>query len=265
MKRIECYGRKLTSLVSKTFEKVDVLGNTNLPKSINPLLLIISLTGLSIYQLTSATVYFNSPGNLINNTISSLVYAPNGWLQTMAFYILSISIMALGILLQFKAPVKMNLGAISIALIGFAFFLIGTCPTQYPDDPLIAGIHGWATRAVIILLPIAGFLVAAVFKRWNYRFLFLYTMINSILQILFILAGGYFLIIQNDLFGLFERVLLGNGQMWLTVICLNFLLAETKHDFPGISSNNPITKPVLYSLLYVYGSMLWPLSLSLLK
>jgi len=38
-----------------------------------------------------------------------------------------------------------------------------------------------------------------------------------------------------ELFGLFERVLLLNGQIWLTGICLNFLLAETRYDFPIIS------------------------------
>lgn len=264
MKALVSYGRNIYPLVLKTFEKPDS-GNASLPKPINLILLIISLLGLSIYQCTSSAVYLNSWGNLINNTISSLVFAPNGWLQTIAFYVLSISVLALAILLQFKAPVKLNLGAILIALVGFGLLLIGTCPAQFPGEPFIENIHKWSTIAIISLLPTAGFFLAATFKTWNYRFLYTYTIINSTFQILFICIGGFFLTIDYNMYGLFERVMLVSSQMWLTVIGLNFLLAETQYDLPLISTNRLLSKPALYCLLYVYGSMLWPLSLSIIK
>jgi len=265
MKRLVSFSRIIYSVVLKTLEKPDVLESANLPKLTNLVLLIISLLGLSISQLNSSGAYLNSYGNFINNTISSLVYAPNGWLQTGAFYILGISLLALAVLLQVKVPVKLNLGAIILALIGFALFLIGTFPTRFPGEPFMANIHKVATIAVVALLPVASFLIAATFKTWNYLFLYRYTMISSIFQVLFIFIGGFFLIMHHDLFGLFERVLLWNGQMWLTVIGLYFLMIETKHDFPVLSKNSLVTKPAIYCLLYVYGSMLWPLSLSLIK
>ena len=119
MKRLVFFNQNINSFVSKAFQKADVSVSANLPKSTNLTLLIISLLGLCIFQLNSFAAYLNSYGNLINNTISSLVYAPNGWFQTVAFYILGISILALALLLQFKAPVKLNLGAVILALIGF--------------------------------------------------------------------------------------------------------------------------------------------------
>ena len=265
MKRLIFFQQNIHSFISKAFQKADVSVSANLPKSTNLTLLIISLLGLCIFQLNSFAAYLNSYGNLINNTISSLVYAPNGWFQTVAFYILGISILALALLLQFKAPVKLNLGAVILALNGFAFFLIGSFPTQFPGEPFMAGVHKWAAITVVILLPVAGFLIAATFKTWNYRFLYKYTITASILQLLLILVGGLFLLLHLELFGLFERVSLLNAQIWLTVICLNFLLAETKHDFPVISRNRPITKPAVCCLLYTYVSILLPISLSLIK
>ena len=265
MKRLVFLNQNINSLVSKAFQKADVSVSANLPKSTNLTLLIISLLGLCIFQLNSFAAYLNSYGNLINNTISSLVYAPNGVLQTAAFFILSLLILALAVLLQFKAPVKLNLGAIILALIGFAIIVIGTFPTQFPGEPFMAGVHKWAAISVFCLLPVAGFLVAPTFKTWNYRFLYKYTIIASILQFIFIFIGGLFLLLHLELFGLLERVLLVNGQIWLTVICLNFLFAETKHDFPVISRNRPVTKPAVCCLLYTYVSILLPISLSLIK
>jgi hypothetical protein len=206
MKKLVFFSQNINSPVAKAFQKADVSVSANLPKSTNLILLVISLLGLSLFQLNSFAVYLNSSGSLINNTISSLVYAPNGWLQTLAFYILGISVLALAILLQFKAPVRFNLGAIILAVIGFALFLIGTFPTQFPGEPFMAGIHKWAAISVFILLPVAGFLVAATFKSWNYRFLYKYTIIASSVQFLFIFIGGLFLLLHLELFGLLERV-----------------------------------------------------------
>ena len=265
MKRLVFCNQKIHSFASKAFQKAELADRANLPKSTNLILLTISLLGLCIFQLNSFAAYLNSYGNLINNTISSLVYAPNGWFQTAAFFILGLSILALAVLLQLKAPVKLNLGAVILALIGFAFFLIGTFPARFPGEPFLAGIHKWATIFVVVFLPIAGLLVAPTFKTWNYRFLYKYTIIASTLQLLLVFAGGLLLLLHFEIFGLFERVLLLNGQIWLTVIGLNFLFAETKYDFPVISRDRLVTKPAIYCLLYTYASILLPISLSVVK
>ena len=257
--------QKTYSFFSEALQKPQASESPSLPKSTNVILLTISLVGLCIFQLNSLATFFSSYGNLINNTISSLVYAPNGWLQVVAFYILGVSILAMAIILQFKAPVKLNLGAIILALIGFGLFLIGTFPANFLGHPFLAGIHQWTAVLVFLLLPAAGFFVAATFKTWNYRFLYKYSMIASIVQLILVFTGGVFLLMHLHLFGLFERVCLWNAQIWLTVICLNFLLAETKHDFPVISRNRMVTKPAVYCLIYMYGSILLPVSLSLIK
>ena len=259
------FDQKIYSVYSKALKKPHVAEGAGLPKSINIILLTISLVGLCLSQLNSLAAYLNSYGNLINNTISSLVYAPYGWFQTAAFYILSLSMLALAVLLQLKAPVKVNPGAIILALIGFGLILVGTFPTQFPGQPFMAGIHKWTAISVFALLPVAGFFIAAAFKKWNYRFLYKYSIAANILQLVLVLAGGAVLLMHLELLGLFERVSLWNAQIWLTVICLYFLLAETKYDFPVVSRNRPVTRPAVYCLLYVYGSMLMPVSLSLIK
>ena len=259
------FNQKIYSLYSKALRKPHASESAGLPGSTNIILLTISLVGLCIFQLNSLAAYLNSPGNLINNTISSLVYAPYGWLQTAAFYILSLSMLALAVLLQLKAPVKLNLGAIILALIGFGLILIGTFPTQFPGQPFMAGIHKWTAVSVFGLLPLAGFFIAGTFKKWNYRFLYKYSIAANILQLVLVLAGGVFLMTHLELLGLFERVSLWNAQIWLSVICFYFLLAETKNQFPVISRNRPVTRPAVYCLIYGYASIILPVSLSLIK
>ena len=91
-----------------------------------------------------------------------MVYEPYGWLQTVSFYLLGVSILAAAIILQIKLTVRFNLGAIVLAVMGLAFFVIGSCRTPLPGGPvtLSAGLHTYATAVVVLTFPLACFLIA---------------------------------------------------------------------------------------------------------
>ncbi len=235
----------------------------NSPKPKTSLLLIFSLTSLFLFQFISSIIYVNSGAYFITTTISSLVYYSHGWLQTTAFFLLATCILISALIMQYKAPARFNLGAVILALIGLAFVLIGSFPTGLPGQSsgFSAAIHRWATVFVVFLFPVANLLVAFTFRAWNYRLLFLYSLATGIFQMLFVLIGGYYLTIQTDQFGLFERILVWNGQIWLSITCLNLLLSENKCFFGRISRKNILIQNFVSYGLYMYGAILWPLSL----
>ena len=141
--------------------------------------------------------------SIVRDAISLLVYEPYGWVQTVSFYLLGVSILAAAIILQIKLTVRFNLGAIVLAVMGLAFFVIGSCRTPLPGGPvtLSAGLHTYATAVVVLTFPLARFLIAPTLWAWGYRRLHLYTIMAGAFQLLFACLGGYFLVMQYGLMG----------------------------------------------------------------
>jgi hypothetical protein len=50
----------------------------------------------------------------------------------------------------------------------------------------------------------------------------------GIFSLLFVYIGGAVLILEYDMIGLFERIMLFNGQIWLTVVGLNLLIVDIR-------------------------------------
>jgi hypothetical protein len=204
--------------------------------------------------------------NLIKDAISILVYVPYGWMQTAAFFIFGLSLLSVAVVLQFKAPVKLNLGAILLAIMGFGFFLISACPSNLPGGPTtaIGTIHTWATGMVVMVFPIACFLVAPVLRTWKFRYMHIYTIAAGIFQLLFACLGGYFLA-EQGLMGIFERVLLWNGQIWVIAICLNLLVVEVRQRLPVNLWKRTVSQLAVCGALCVYCIVLFPLCLSFIR
>ena len=228
-------------------------------------LVAISLFGLFFFQMTSTLlVSLYSGMNFIRDAISILVYLPYGWMQTMAFYVFGISILSMAAILYFKIRVKLNIGAILFAIIGLCLFIVGSFPTKLPGAPstLTSIIHGSAATVVGIMFPLACFFIAHRLKTYKFRYLYIYTIVAGIFQVLFIIFGTLFL---HGMTGIYERVLLWNGQIWIIVICINYLLLEMKGRSPANSWKRLTAQLSVAGALYVYGAILLPLCLPLIK
>jgi hypothetical protein len=230
----------LTNLIPKLRATKDHFGNslaerrTNrniLPKPVFYILVSLALVGPLLFQVTSTILaYFWNGYNLIKDAISILVFGHYGWLQTTVFFMFGISMVALAIILFCKIRVKFNAGAIMLILMGICFFLIGINETQMPGGPssTSAIIHRIATASILLFFPIACFLIAPGLKSWRYNGLSKYSKVVGVFSILFLFIGGTILVIQFNLLGIFERIMLLNGQIWLTTLCICLIATDMK-------------------------------------
>jgi hypothetical protein len=235
--------------------------NFNL-NSILYLLLIVSLTVLFGFQMSTAILASSSGTDFIKKAISLFVYMPYGWTQTVSFYLLGFSLLAVAVIFHYKAKPKLNISSIVLAIMAMAFFFIGAFPTRLPGAPhtFVSDIHLGASIVIIMAFPLACFFMLPIFKARRLRFLYIYTIVAGIIQVLFIFVAGYFI---HNLTGLYERVLISNGQMWAIVVCLNLLFAGLKEQLPLRMRKYSVARFSILGFLYVYGALLWPLCLPL--
>ena len=82
-------------------------------------------------------------------------------------------------------------------------------------------------------------------KVWGYRGLRLYTIGVGVFAALFMALGGPILALHYSFTGLFERVLLWNGQLWILLMCAQFVIDDVrKRRRYSYSLANARTEPV---------------------
>ncbi len=169
------------------------------------------------------------PGyNPIRDTISSLVWGPGGWLQTVNFCIFGVLLVSLALKLYPGGAGKVGhrAGGSLLFLIGLGFFILAICPTRSPGSPQTVPtvIHGIAVYFIVFLFPVVCFLLAPVFKSEpGSRFLFFYSTATGALSLAVIIGGVFLVIGEAHWFGMLERVLLLNGFIWIEVVGIQFL------------------------------------------
>lgn len=191
----------------------------------------LAMLGPVLFQVTSTAAQLLYPGHdFIQDAVSSLVFGPYGWLQTAAFYVFGVSLLALALTLFLKVKAKVNAGAIFTALSGLGFILLGMNHARVPGTELTlsAIVHQDATIAVVAMSPLSCLFLAPGLKASGYPSLRFYSIAAGIFAILFIAIGGQLLVAQSFLIGIFERVLLWNGQVWAEIVCLQLIWSELK-------------------------------------
>ena len=168
--------------------------------------------------------------NPIAVTVSFLVFGSYGWLQTSAFYILGISFIALAAALVLKINSKINLGAIVVFLVGVAFILVAGNHVQSPGTVITLSekIHRDSAIAIVIMSPLACYLLAPSLKASGHRGLWIYSMIAGTIAVLTIVVGFLIPTGHSDFLGIFERILLLNGQLWGEIICVRLIWTAFK-------------------------------------
>jgi hypothetical protein len=168
--------------------------------------------------------------NPIAVTVSFLVFGSYGWLQTSAFYILGISFIALAAALVLKINSKINLGAVVVFLVGVAFILVASNHVQNPGTVITLSekIHRDSAIAIVIMSPLACYLLAPSLKASGHRGLWIYSMIAGTVAVLTIVVGFLIPTGHSDFLGIFERILLLNGQLWGEIICVRLIWTAFK-------------------------------------
>ena len=185
-----------------------------------------------IYFLASNAVsqLLHPTENPIAITVSFLVFGNYGWLQTSAFYILGISFIALATALVLKINARFNFGAVVVFLVGVAFLLVAGNHVQNSTTAITLSeiIHRDSAVAIVAMSPLACFLSAPGLKANGHRGLWLYSIIAGAIALLTIIVGFLIPTARNSFLGIFERILLFNGQIWGEIICIRLIWTAFK-------------------------------------
>lgn len=207
-------------------------GNTRVTRILQ--LIIAGTRGLFIigapivFQLILIAAQSFQPGyNPLRDTISSLVWGPHGWLQTVNFILFGGMLMALVEELKPLAGSKFwpKSGGFLLFLVGIGFIILAICPTQSPGGPetIQAVIHGLTVYFIVFFFPAGCLLLAPVLGVGSLaRFIVTFTIVSGAIGLCLILLGVFITANEAPWFGTLERVLILNGFLWLEIIAVYF-------------------------------------------
>jgi hypothetical protein len=190
----------------------------------------------ALYSIIAVPVLFQSASALlqaltsgydpVREAVSSLVFGPYGWLQTTMYYFTAASLLSLAVLLYLRVKPRFKWGFLVLGLLGIAFALIGINKPALPGTAATATstLHVGASIFIAAAFPVACLLLGPILKARRHAFLRWYTIVVGISSLLFFLIGGAVLVLHLSYLGLFERVMLWNGQLWVELVCLQLLL-----------------------------------------
>ncbi len=97
---------------------------------------------------------------------------------------------------------------------------------------------------MLVTFPLVCLSLAPAMKRRGHRLLFGYTIAVGASAMLFFFLGGQYLVVQRALGGLFERITLWNGELWIEVMCIFFILDTFKRQSGADRAPAPAPMPV---------------------
>jgi chromate transport protein ChrA len=136
---------------------------------------------------------------------------------------LLLEIFVAGLFFNIRRARGFHAGIVLLALCGFVLMLIATFHMDHSGAPPIDGtIHTIASYGLGLLFPIAILSLAPSLKSTpNWKGIFVYTLIAGVLALALIL--GALLAEQRGWFGLYERIIIGNGLVWVEIVAIHFL------------------------------------------
>jgi Protein of unknown function (DUF998) len=180
------------------------------------------------FQLIMIAAQSFQPGyNPLRDTVSSLVWGPHGWLQTVNFILFGGMLMALVEELKPLTRDKIwpRFGGFLLFLVGIGFIILAICPIQSPGGPetIQAIIHGLTVYFIVFFFPAGCLLLAPVLRVGSLaKFIVTFTIVTGAIGLCLILLGIFIMANEAQWFGMLERVLLLNGFLWLEIIAVYF-------------------------------------------
>ncbi len=202
------------------------MSSSNKRLDINSVPALVGIVGPIVVIVGDLAASLATPGySLVRNSVSSLALEPIGWLQSICFLAMGLllEIFVAGLFFNLRRAQGFHAGIVLLALCGFVLMLIATFHMDHPEAPPIDGtIHTIASYGLGLLFPIAILSLTPSLKSTpNWKNIFIYTLIAGILALALIL--GALLAEQIGWFGLYERIIIGNGLVWVEIVAIHFL------------------------------------------
>ena len=196
---------------------------------------LLTVSGPILLELSIILAQSWQPGyNPLRDTISSMVWGPRGWLQTVNFFLIGATLAALASqLVPILKTRAARWGGVALLVVGISFAILGVCPSQSPGGPknLQAIIHGLTVYVIVFAFPIASFLLARAVRVGKFgQFVAAYSYITSALGMVLIVGGALLMVKDAPWFGMLERVLLLNGFVWMEVVAVYFAGGAALHS-----------------------------------
>jgi hypothetical protein len=183
--------------------------------------------------------------NPLRHPISSLSIGDAGWTQSTAFLITGLLMLACAFGLRRVPGIRAGsiwapilIGAIGSGLFGAGMFVTDPMNGYPPGTPdlllqysLTGRLHRLFSALVFLGLPGACFVFARVFVMRGERKWSLYSRVTGIAFLLmFIVTSAAFVQVQGlvDYAGLFQRITLTIGWLWLTLLPISLLKAPER-------------------------------------
>ena len=195
---------------------------------------LASLAGPAIFVLVAGVLGSLQPSyNAYHQTVSALVLGSFGWVQTATFFIFGLLLWIFAWRIYASLVNKNLILKIATALIsavGAGFFIIGIFPTE-PQGALSLNsiIHLDTVLVISVMFTIVYFLLALSFKNDPFwRSMFIYTMATAFIATVLIVIG-IFWALDSNWTGIYERIFLINGLIWVEVVSLRLLTTCRTH------------------------------------
>ena len=169
--------------------------------------------------------------NPVKQTISELVYYPQGWLQTTDFIALGAWLVLLAIRFnaEFARRITTRIAIMIIGFIGLDFFVIAAFPTAYmgAEKTLTGEIHEKAAQIICLLFPVLCCLIAREFKVRNYwKKLAVFTELTAVAGFILAVIGAVVMVNDAAGLGLIERLIMLNAIIWFVVVGIHLYRGE---------------------------------------
>jgi hypothetical protein len=173
--------------------------------------------------------WMQSPYDIIQDTISAMVWGHYGWIQTVMFYLLGVVLISLAcwLFIREKKSRSYRAGLVLLGTIGLTFVVIAICPTRQlgTEMTLPADIHEKAARFLPILLSGANFLMGNGLKsRRGMKGVWICSIMAGVSSLIFTALGAAIITTDSPYLGILELVLLLNGLVWLEIIVAKVIL-----------------------------------------
>ena len=194
--------------------------------NINSVPALVGIVGPIVVAVGDLSASLSTPGySLVRDSVSSLALTSIGWLQSICFLVMGLllEIFVAGLFFNIRRARGFHAGIVLLALCGFVLMLIATFHMDHSGAPPIDGtIHTIASYGLGLLFPIAILSFAPSLKSTpNWKNIFIYTLIAGILALALIM--GALFAEQRGWFGLYERIIIGNGLVWVEVVAIHSL------------------------------------------
>ena len=187
---------------------------------------LVGIVGPIVVIVGDLAASLSVPGySPVRDSVSSLALTSIGWLQSICFLAMGLllEIFVAGLFFNIRKARGFHIGIGLLALCGFVLMLIATFHMDHSGAPPIDGtIHTIASYGLGLLFPIAILSFAPSLKNDpNWKNIFVYTLVAGVSA--FGLIIGAFFTEQTGRFGLYERIIILNGLVWVEVLAIHFL------------------------------------------